>query len=284
MQRALVAVWVACVLGGCDPEDPEELDASVLDAAADPDAAGIDASGVDGGAIDGGGATDGGLNDAAMTGSDAGEFDGHIVRLANVQGQAMSVELCLYPDGIDAAPIRMMEALGRPAGLARFEVSARFAFTATRATVPVRVVDITTGDCDTPLYETAITSSRTRLLFVLATLSFTATEDEPPVPAAGDLWRRVFHEGGVGVLALIRGDGSELRPSPAWAEITGSGTLQFTNFDGVVLFSRPLTTLAGGAFSVFSLSPDPDTVYIAICDDRAPGADGLSECGATVRP
>jgi hypothetical protein len=282
--RGIVVIVGSCLVFGCGPEGAMGLDASSIDGGQDTSVA--DAFGLDGGPSDAP-ASDAWESDAPDPddgGSDAGDFDGHVVRLANAHGTVMSVELCIYPDGIASAPVRMMDALGRSAGLGHLEVSARYAFVPVRASVPIRVVDALDGDCETPLFETTITGSRQRVLFVLGTSSFVGSDDATPAPAANDLWRHVHHEGGSGVFSLVHGDGSEQRPSTVWAEASGSGMFTYRNSDGDLLFSRSFTAAPGGAFSTFSLQPSLTEVSIVICDDRAAPIDGLTECGASVRP
>jgi hypothetical protein len=284
MRRTVAVAWAVCVLGACEPDEVVEQDvASTFDGGSEIDAPGIDApgadvpmSGSDGGAMDA-------PSDAGS--SDAGDFEGHIVRLANMHMTPVTVELCLYPDGIDAAPVRMMEALGRSGGLERLEVSARFAFTPSRGLVPVRVVDATSGDCETPIFSTAISGSRNRILFVLAELSFTSLDDATPAPTATDIWRHGLHDGASGVLAMTpEGGGTPFRPSYLYAPIDVGGDITYTSSDGDVLIDRGFTPLVGGALTSFTLAPTSAEVSFVLCDDRAAGIDGLTLCGDTVRP
>ena len=295
MRRTVATVWAVCLLGGCDPDEAVEPDVSTADGGSELDAAGLDAAGLDAAGLDAPAADvpgvdaaesdGGGVTDAPTVGGDAGEFEGHIVRLANMDMDPRTVELCLYVDGIESPPIRMMEALGRPEGLDRLEVSARYGFTPSRASVPVRVVDVADADCETPIFSTTITGVRNRIVMVLAQLSFTSADDTPMAPTATDQWRHLLHDGASGVLAMTPdGGGPAFRPNYFYAPISASGRITYTPFGGEAILDRGFTPVPGGFLTSFTLARDATDISFVLCDDRAPPVDGLTVCGDTVRP
>lgn len=288
--RSFLLACSALSIVACGPDDPVAPDAATTDAPVGADAPGLDAPGLDAPGIDAptptGDApiTDTGASDAGST-ADAGDFEGHIVRIANFHTTPVTIELCLFPDGITGAPVRLMETLGRPDGLEQLEVSARYAFTPSRALVPVRVVDASTGTCDSPIFETSITGVRAQVLFLLDEVSLLGIDDTPPAVTAGDRWRHFHVHGASGVFGLHPDGGGPIeRPLTTWGETSSSGVLRFTVDDGtVVVDERPFTPLPGGAFTSFTLAPTSAEVFIVVCDERSAGVDGLTPCGDSIR-
>lgn len=297
MRRTVVAVWAVGAMCACGPEVlveqdvPSSSDGGVDAATADVpglDAPGADVPSEDAGDVDDGGSADSGSADAGVPDAgvpDAGDFEGHIMRLANMDLMGRTVELCVYPDGIENPPIRLMEELGRPAGLEPLQVSARIFVTPLRASVPVRLVDASDDDCSDPIFSTAFTGVRNRVIFVFSQLAFSPEDDTPMGPTATDQWRHLHHEGASGVLAMTPDDGSAVfRPGYDYMPVTASGEITYTPFEGSVILDRGFTPQPGGFITSFTLAPTSDTVDFVLCDDVAPPVDGLTVCGDSVRP
>ena len=67
-----------------------------------------------------------------------------------------------------------------------------------------------------------------------------------------------------------------------WSETNTSGTLRFSDSSGAAV-ERSFTALPGGAATIFTHEASGGDASIIVCDERAPGAAGLTPCGAAVR-